>query len=131
MKKLFLSLLFSASFTLCFGQSASLSDIKKQLQGTWLAHGDSISEVVITQDSITTFRFRIGGVTRCSYQLASQPCEKLVKFPAATGIYITEKYATKTLCCALAEVKAGSLIIIYPDGTQVAYVNEATMKKQQ
>jgi hypothetical protein len=131
MKKALLSLLLSVSLTYGFAQTANLSDVKKQLQGTWLSHGDSISELVIAQDSITIFRFRPGGVTRCSFQLSTQPCEKLVKFPAATGVYITEKYATETFCCALAELKSGSLIIIYADGTQVAYVNEATMTKPQ
>lgn len=114
-----------------FGQATSLNNVKKQIQGTWLGRGDSISELLITADSITTFRFRTNGVSRCSYSLSSSPCDKAIKFPAATGIYIIEKYTAKTLCCSLADIKPESMKIIYPDGNEVVYVNESTFLKKE
>ncbi len=109
----------------------NLDNVKKQMQGTWLSRGDSITEMLVTADSITIFRFRLNGVSRCKYSLSTQACDKVIKFPAATGIYILEKYATKTLCCSLAEIQPTSIKIIYPDGTEVEYVNESTLLKSQ
>jgi len=108
-----------------YGQAISVNAAKKQLRGTWLSNGDSTCELLITADSITTFRFRLNGVSRCSYSLSSQPCEKVVKFPASTGIYLAEKYNHKTLCYAMAAISSTAIKIIYPNGNEVVYKNES------
>ena len=101
--------------------------MKNELNGLWLSRGDSISELQITADSIITFRFKLNGVSGCSYKLVQEPCEKVVKFPAATGVYISEHYKNKDVCCALAQVSTSQLKIIYPDGTEITYINEKMM----
>jgi hypothetical protein len=130
MKKVAPTLCFTLLVSFGFGQATSVSVVKKQIQGTWLGRGDSISELLVTQDSITTFRFKANGVSRCSYALSSSSCDKVIKFPAATGVYIVEKYKVKTLCCSLAEIKPDTLKIIYPDGNEVLYLNESTFLKK-
>lgn len=131
MKKAACLVLFSVFALYCFGQATSLDTAKKQLLGTWLSRGDSISELVIKADSITTFRFRLNGVTRCTYTLSTQPCEKVIKFPANTGIYLIEKYPDATLCCSMAQISSSSIKIIYPNGNEVEYVNESNYLKEQ
>lgn len=131
MKKAVFLLIFSVFTLYCFGQATNLDTAKKQLQGTWLSRGDSISELLITADSITTFRFKLNGVTRCTYSLSTTPCEKVIKFPANTGIYILEKYPNDTWCCSLAQINSATIKIIYPNGDEVEYVNESTYLKEQ
>lgn len=130
MRKVFYILLFTASVIYCQAQALKIDDVKKQIQSTWLTHGDSICELVVTADSITTFRFRQGGVTGCTYKLSTSPCTKVIKFPASTGIYISENYKTETLCCALDELTPTTLSIIYPSGVRVVYTNESYFIKK-
>lgn len=128
MKRALCFLLFVIPAICCCGQ-ANISDTKKMIQGVWLSRGDSISELSITADSITTFRFRLNGVTACKYDLQQEPCEKIVKFPAATGIYINEHYKNKDVCCAFALISPTVLKIIYPDGVEVTYISEKMLEK--
>jgi len=125
-------MLFISAFLLslcsCFGQSAALTKAAKQLQGTWLSQGDSICELLITADSITTFRFRANGVSGCSYILSSDPCVKVVKFPAATGVYMAQQCKGQTICCSISELTDSSLKIIYPNGTEMHYRIETGKK---
>jgi|SRR5581483_3398083 len=131
MKKAFYTLLFLASTLYASAQALSINEVKKQIQGTWLTHGDSICELLITADSITTFRFKAGGVSRCSYKLNTQPCDKAINFPAATGIYISENYKNTTICCSLAELTPKSFRVIYSNGAQITYLNESSFTKKQ
>ena len=110
-------------------QNIDLKAIQAELQGIWLSHGDSISELQITTDSITTFRFRANGVSACTYKLMPQPCVKVVKFPASTGVYMAEHYKNKDVCCAFSQLSPTVIKIIYPDGTEVTYVSEKMLQK--
>jgi hypothetical protein len=127
MKKIVLVLVFLLPF-LCRAQAVSLDVAKSRMHGTWIALGDSICEITITPDSITTFRFRLNGVSRCTYKLYTSPCDKLLKFPAATGVYMVEQYKDKTLCCAIAELTDTHIKIIYPDGTEMRFKQEPPSK---
>lgn len=129
MKKAFYTLLFSLSVLFCQAQALSLDEAKKQLKGTWLTHGDSICEMVITADSITTFRFHAGGVSRCSYKLSHDPCDKLIKFPSATGIYLWQNYKNRTICCAIGALTPNSIKVIYANGAELTYINEKSLSK--
>jgi len=128
MKKTVFSILLLLPIIHCFGQAVNLDNAKKRIQGTWLAQGDSICELLVTADSITTFHFRAGGVSGCSYTINASPCEKLVKFPAATGMYLVEQYKDKTLCCSISELTDISLKIIYPGGYEMTYKLEDLKK---
>jgi hypothetical protein len=129
MKRLAFALILLLPAFHCFGQGANLDDTKKMLQGLWLSKGDSTLELEIREDSLITFRFRLGGVSRCSYKLSQQACEKLVKFPAATGVYMVEKYKDKELCCAFSQLSATLIKIIYPDGHELTYNNEKMLQR--
>lgn len=129
MKKAFYTLIFLTSALLCHAQALKIADVQKQIQGSWLTHGDTICEIVVTADSITTFRFKLGGVSRCSYKLNTEPCAKAMAFPAATGVYLTQLYKNTTVCCALAQLTPTTLKIIYPSGYQLIYTNEAVYLK--
>ncbi len=114
---------------LCFsffakGQEQDIKTVHSEIQGFWLSQGDSVRELLITADSITTYRFRLNGVSACGYKLVKEPCEKIVKFPSATGIYISEHYRQRDVCCALSLVSRKILKIIYPDGTEYSFINE-------
>lgn len=130
-QKTFFTLVF-ALVTLCAkSQSPDLKAIHDELQGSWLSRGDSVSEIQIKDDSIITFRFRVNGVTRGSYKLLPAPCEKVLKFPAATGVYLSEHYKTGDICCAFAQLSPTVIKIIYPNGTEITYVNEKMMQNER
>lgn len=130
MKKIACTLSLIISVLYGFSQATTINNVRRLIQGTWLGRGDSISELLITADSVTTFRFRANGISKCSYTLSYSPCDKAVKFPAATGIYIIEKYKSNILCCALASITNDSLKIIYPDGSEMLYINESSLLKK-
>jgi hypothetical protein len=131
MKKALFALLFAASVSHCSAQAMSINEVKKDIKGTWLSRGDSICEMVITDDSITTFRFKAGGVSRCAYKLSTEPCDKTIKFPSAIGVYILEEYKSGKICCSLAKIDPGALKIIYPSGFELLYLNESTFLKNR
>lgn len=114
----------------CLAKAQDIKAVQRQMQGIWLSKGDSVCELEISSDSITTFRFKLNGVSACSYTLVKEPCEKLIKFPSATGIYIVEHYSKKEVCCALAEVSPKFLKIIYPNGVEYTYTNEKMIRSK-
>ncbi len=126
--RLILTLTLLAIGLLANAQAADLNLKHAELQGLWLSRGDSVCELQITLDSITVFRFKLNGVTRCGYSLTKEPCEKTLKFPSAIGVYLVEHFTGKDICCALSELDANVLKIIYPNGTECTFVNEKSMK---
>jgi len=129
MKKIFLVLALLTPVLCCYGQSFNLKNAQKRIINTWIAQGDSLSELDITADSITIFTFRLNGVFHCTYKIVESPCEKTAKSP--TGMYLVEQYKDKTKCCALAEVTDVSLKVIYPDGTAIKYKPQSLTKEDQ
>ncbi|HXB13856.1 MAG TPA: hypothetical protein VNZ45_17840 [Bacteroidia bacterium] len=130
-KKICLVALFAMAALLGKSQSIDFKAIQTELQGIWLSHGDSISELQFGKDSLTTFRFKANGVSACTYKLMQQPCEKMVKFPASTGVYMAEHYPNRDVCCAFSLLSPTVIKIIYPDGTEVTYVSEKMLQKGQ
>jgi hypothetical protein len=128
-KKICILLLFAMVSLFAKSQNIDLKAVQAELEGVWLSHGDSISELQVTKDSVTTFRFRANGVSACTYTLMQQPCVKLVKFPASTGVYMAEHYKNKDVCCAFSQLSPTVIKIIYPDGTEVTYVSEKMLQK--